>query len=171
MKANDTQVAGSHYRQQGEVPQHWDLSRMYKWDPMQYQIIKYVMRWKDKHATPEKRLEDLKKARHFLEKYIEDFADYDDHQPIVSDSPSIDIGSSFIDPGYNFPLAVDKPHLSDPAAVEVNTDWQCEGWYGDMTNLYRCKHCRGLFRTRTCTDAETVHGACPKAQGYVNQDK
>ena len=31
------------------------------------------MRWKDKHPTPEKKLEDLKKARHFLDKYIEDY--------------------------------------------------------------------------------------------------
>jgi hypothetical protein len=44
---------------------------------MQYQITKYVMRWKDKHPTVEKRIEDLKKARHFLDKYIEDAEAWD----------------------------------------------------------------------------------------------
>lgn len=78
MSANDTQVGGTHYQQDvKDKPQHWDLAIMYRWDAFQYQITKYVMRWKDKHSTPEKRLEDLKKARHFLDKYIENFEKYD----------------------------------------------------------------------------------------------
>ena len=77
MRANDTQVGGSHYRAKGEKVQHWDLAIMFNWDPFQYQITKYIMRWKDKHSTPQKRLEDLMKARHFLDKYIENFEAYD----------------------------------------------------------------------------------------------
>ena len=69
-KANETQVGGDHYKNMGHE-QHWDLVLRYEWDYFQGQIIKYVMRWKTKHATPEKRLQDLKKARHFLDKYIE----------------------------------------------------------------------------------------------------
>lgn len=76
MAANDTQVGGTHYTP-GSKLQHWDLAIMFGWDPFQYQITKYVMRWKDKHNTPEKRLEDLEKARHFLDKYIEAFGTYD----------------------------------------------------------------------------------------------
>ena len=71
MSANDTQVAGTHYRASGGKLQHWDLVALYEWDYFQGQIIKYLMRWKHKHATPATRLEDLKKARHFLDKYIE----------------------------------------------------------------------------------------------------
>jgi hypothetical protein len=44
---------------------------MYEWDYFQGQITKYLMRWKFKHETHEQRMEDLKKARHFLDKYIE----------------------------------------------------------------------------------------------------
>lgn len=74
------QVGGNHY-DQGHLPQHWDLAIMYKWDFFQYQITKYVMRWKDKGTTPEKRLEDLKKARSFLDKYIANFDKFDTQPP------------------------------------------------------------------------------------------
>ncbi len=76
MSANDRQEGGTHY-QTGDKPQHWDLAIMYRWDAFQYQITKYVMRWKDKHDSREQRLTDLKKARHFLDKYIENFEVYD----------------------------------------------------------------------------------------------
>lgn len=69
MYKHETQVGGTHY-DQGDLPQHWDLVVMYQWDYFQAQIIKYLMRWKTKHPTPEQRLEDLKKARSFLDKYI-----------------------------------------------------------------------------------------------------
>jgi len=69
-EANEVQVGGTHYNT-GDLPQHWDLVDTYGWDYFQGQITKYLMRWKYKHDTPEKRLEDLRKARHFLDKYIE----------------------------------------------------------------------------------------------------
>ena len=64
MKANDRQVGGVHYS--GKALQHWDIVAMHQLDYFQGQITKYVMRWKSKNG-----LEDLKKARHFLDKYIE----------------------------------------------------------------------------------------------------
>jgi len=70
-KANDRQVAGNHYGV-GNKLQHWDVALAFDLDYFQGQITKYVMRWKLKHPTPEERLEDLKKAQHFLEKYIEE---------------------------------------------------------------------------------------------------
>ena len=82
MSANDEQVAGDHYKQGGK-PQHWDLVITYQWDYFQAQITKYLMRWKTKHDTPTKRLEDLKKARHFLDKYIENFEAYDRGMDVV----------------------------------------------------------------------------------------
>lgn len=63
-KANDRQVGGDHYRTGGL--QHWDLVEMFRWDYFQGQIIKYLMRWRKKNG-----LEDLQKARHYLDKYIE----------------------------------------------------------------------------------------------------
>ena len=64
MAANDTQVGGEHYKKGGE--EHWDRAWRLKYDPFQYIITKWVERWRDKGG-----LEDLKKARHALEKYIE----------------------------------------------------------------------------------------------------
>ena len=60
---NDRQVGGDHYK---SATQHWDLAIEHKWDYLQGQVIKYMMRWKKKNG-----LQDLEKAQHFLEKYIE----------------------------------------------------------------------------------------------------
>lgn len=63
MDANKTQVAGNHYQTQ---IQHWDYVVANDLDYFQGQITKYVTRWKKKNG-----LQDLYKAKHFLEKYIE----------------------------------------------------------------------------------------------------
>ena len=63
-KANDIQVGGSHYKHT-EI-QHWDWSWSSGHDPFQYQVTKYVDRHKRKNG-----LQDLLKAKHFLDKYIE----------------------------------------------------------------------------------------------------
>lgn len=64
MSANDRQVGGDHYKTGGE--EHWDRVARLRLDYFQGQITKYVERWKRKNGV-----EDLKKARHFLDKYIE----------------------------------------------------------------------------------------------------
>lgn len=64
-KANDRQVGGNHYKT-GELPQHWDLVNMYGWDYFTGQITKYLMRWRKKNG-----IQDLEKAAHYLQKYIE----------------------------------------------------------------------------------------------------
>lgn len=63
--ANKRQVGGSHYG--GRELQHWDVVAMFGLDYFQGNITKYVFRWRDK-----KGLEDLEKAKHYLEKYIEE---------------------------------------------------------------------------------------------------
>src|SRR5882724_10953683 len=63
--ANDRQVGGEHYKD-GTKPEHWDLVAMYGWDYFTGQITKYLMRWRKKNG-----IEDLEKARHYLDKYIE----------------------------------------------------------------------------------------------------
>jgi hypothetical protein len=63
--ANSRQVGGNHYRTEHGI-QHWDLVAMFQWDYFQGQIIKYLMRWKKKGGV-----QDLEKARHYLDKYIE----------------------------------------------------------------------------------------------------
>lgn len=63
--ANERQVGGDHYRKHGHL-QHWDVVAHFGLDYFQAAITKYVMRWKDKGG-----LQDLEKARHYLDKYIE----------------------------------------------------------------------------------------------------
>ena len=65
MQANDTQIGGEHYKQDSK-PQHWDLVVTYDWDYFEGQITKYLMRWRKKGG-----IQDLEKARHYLDKYIE----------------------------------------------------------------------------------------------------
>jgi hypothetical protein len=63
MSANEKQVAGEHYKSK---IQHWDYVVANDLDYFQAQITKYVTRWKKKNGY-----QDLLKAQHFLEKYIE----------------------------------------------------------------------------------------------------
>ncbi len=64
MAANETQVGGDHYK--GHTIQHWDYAYARDFDPFQYIITKWVERWRDKGG-----IQDLLKARHALDKYIE----------------------------------------------------------------------------------------------------
>ena len=70
---NKKQVGGQHYK--GVDIEHWDWVHSNNLDYFQGQITKYVIRWKDKNG-----LEDLEKAKHFLEKYIELEQPKDDRQ-------------------------------------------------------------------------------------------
>lgn len=63
MSANDRQIGGDHYRSK---IQHWDYVVANDLDYFQAQVTKYVTRWKNKNG-----IQDLLKAQHFLEKYIE----------------------------------------------------------------------------------------------------
>ena len=64
MSANSTQVAGTHYK--SEI-QHWDFVVANDLNYFEGQITKYVTRCRKKGQC----VQDLKKARHFLDKYIE----------------------------------------------------------------------------------------------------
>ena len=132
MSANEKkQVGGDHYRTHGVE----------------------LQRWKYKHATPAKRLEDLKKAAHFLQKYIEVAEQYDTLAAVQSK----ELGTGTV------------PIRPQAAEVLSNEDWQCEGYYGDLTQHYRCRHCGTMVRAATLEDAHQAHGTCPTGRGYVSQ--
>lgn len=63
MSANDTQIAGTHYQTPIQV---WDFIAANDLDWFQGTIVKYITRWHMKGG-----IEDLKKAKHVLDKYIE----------------------------------------------------------------------------------------------------
>ncbi len=60
---NTYQVGGNHYKD--KKIQHWDYVLSNNIPYLEAQVIKYVSRWRDKNGV-----EDLLKARHFLDKLI-----------------------------------------------------------------------------------------------------
>ena len=74
--ANSHQVAGTHYR---SGIQHWDFVVANDLDYFQGQITKYVVRWKKKNGV-----DDLLKAQHFLQKYIETVQTDDGSAPTIA---------------------------------------------------------------------------------------
>ena len=64
---NTTQVGGSHYKH--TTYQHWDfVYRALEGRYLEGNITKYLVRWRKKNG-----LQDLEKARHYLNKLIEEF--------------------------------------------------------------------------------------------------
>lgn len=63
MSANETQVGGTHYK---AGFQHWDLVWVLGLNYFVGQATKYLSRWRLKNG-----LQDLKKALHFADKYLE----------------------------------------------------------------------------------------------------
>lgn len=141
MSANDRQEGGNHYKQVN-APQHWDLVVAYQWDYFQSQITKYLMRWKSKHPTNEKKLEDLKKARHFLDKYIENYEKFLGANKLAEKVPMGQV------------LTTSAGFLSDEF-------FQAEGGWGTGLNLYTCRACRKQVRALDLTEARRLH-PCPR---------
>ena len=141
------QVGGTHYSQ-GANPQHWDLAIMYEWDIFQYQITKYIMRWKYKHATHAQRVEDLRKARSFLDKYIANAGAYDPAPPVDASQLELDFTASV---------------YSDPTAAARMDYWKC--------GRYVCTGCGTVQVGDTPQDALQRHKTCPvqAGPGYTSQ--
>lgn len=62
-RLDDKQVGGDHYKKHAFTP--WEIIDEYKLDFYAGNALKYILRARDKNG-----LEDLKKARHYLEKLI-----------------------------------------------------------------------------------------------------
>ena len=120
---NATQVGGTHYNQ-GNKPQHWDLVALYEWDYFQAQVTKYLMRWKYKHKTPETRLEDLMKARHFLDKYIAL-----EEAKLVRAVPVVEATSVEIQ--------------------DWEANWEIEGYFTNNTCRFKCRKCKKSIVAQT----------------------
>jgi hypothetical protein len=65
-EANLTQIGGIHYRQ-GGLPQHWDMCYLLDWNYFLCAATKYLDRLGKKDCS----LTEMRKAKHYLEKYIE----------------------------------------------------------------------------------------------------
>lgn len=71
MSANETQVAGRHYKDKAIQP--WDYIARNGIGYLEGCAIKYLTRWRDKGGV-----QDLLKARHYIDKLIELEAEKDD---------------------------------------------------------------------------------------------
>lgn len=63
--ANNRQVDGDHYKKYGNL-QPWDVIVAWNLGYLDGTALKYIARWRDKGG-----INDIKKAIHFLEKFIE----------------------------------------------------------------------------------------------------
>lgn len=65
MSANDTQIGGDHYKTKPIQPWDFIIRNGIPW--AEGSIVQYVVRWREKNGV-----EDLRKARHLLDKLIEE---------------------------------------------------------------------------------------------------
>jgi hypothetical protein len=117
--ANDKgrQVGGTHYRKQQErgVQQHWDRAwDLYREAWFVLNITKYVERYRDKGG-----IDDLKKARHYLDKLIE----------LEESAHSLEESTA----------ARNVPPEAPPQPIE-------ETKQGAAAREWRCEDCRGTGR-------------------------
>lgn len=113
MKANDRQVGGDHYKIPGAV-EHWDIVAQHGLDYFQGQITKYVMRWREKNGV-----QDLEKALHFLQKYIE----VAEREEVLKQAKLHTSPSRLADDGPNYPLEAlaEAPSLEQIEAAALAT--------------------------------------------------
>lgn len=169
MSANDRQVGGSHYG--GGTQQHWDMVVQHDLDYFQGQITKYVMRWKAKNG-----LQDLEKAQHFLEKYIEEIkaGHIDNPKSVlkVGGSPTLApaggllvsqtaLGESISDAqNRSFQAMRDwDPAFSVGAARAAGL--QIEGWYGNGRMEYTQLSTRRRVQAHSVQEALKLLAATP----------
>ena len=63
--ATDHQIGGGHYKDMAISPRTYNKANKLGWD--EGNVVKYVSRWQEKNG-----LEDLMKARHYIDMLIED---------------------------------------------------------------------------------------------------
>lgn len=158
MSANDRQVGGTHYSTPGGL-QHWDIVDIFKLDYFQGQITKYVMRWNKKNGV-----EDLKKAQHFLEKYIELNSPRQPTPEELAKAPTLDsylaergsytkstVSVDYIPPGFVGTLTTDQ------GPVDSDAQFKAEGWFGDGVVHYVCRHCSSIVYAKGLQRAHELH--------------
>jgi hypothetical protein len=153
MTANRRQVGGSHYKADGTGEEHWDRVHRLKLDYFQAAITKYVERCWKKNGV-----EDLRKAQHFLEKYIE----LNVAAPLPAAAP----------PALPAPPAATDARLVDMAHVNPAglTGYVFEG-FDAAGALYTCRGCGVKVRCPVGHwpgHSHICEGAEPGA-GYVDQ--
>jgi len=135
-EANKTQVGGSHYKSKIE---HWDFVVANDLNYFEGQITKYVARARKKNGR-----QDLLKAKHFLEKYLEVFDQMEPSLPPVQVEVLPRTGKD-IDAEWD---------AQDLASKQFKLD----GHTGAQA-FYQCVHCRKRFAAGSPLTAKKLHGS------------
>lgn len=159
--ANARQVGGDHY---AAPIQHWDFVASNKLDYFQGQITKYVSRCWKKNG-----LEDLLKARHFLDKYIEL------HTPPQREPERMTLtpfGRELVETHAKLAAAkqaeiLGSALLSPGEKVLSYRDFVFEG-AKEGNDIYTCMHCKWQLVIPANHNPNHYH-ECAKPKGYVNQ--
>lgn len=153
MTANERQVGGDHYKNGGE--EHWDRVHRLGLDYFQGQITKYVERCWEKNGV-----EDLQKARHFLDKYIELNAGRRGKKETERLMVNIEVlpmlmGTLPEDEVKKHP----HPHVREFGAEVVPTGWVGYVFEGSDAQgfLYTCENCRGKFYIAAHNNPNNAH--------------
>ena len=140
MNANSKQVAGTHYAV-GSGYQHWDIVVDQQLNYFEGQITKYVMRARKKNG-----MQDLEKAAHFLQKYMEVYSHY---APVKVEAPG--------------------PATQSTSPIQcADENFAIEGYMAPNLARYKCKHCGWESWATGNIDATQTHGSCA-GRGYVAQ--
>lgn len=162
--ANDRQIGGTHYKQKDGGEEHWDRAARIGLDYFQARITAYVERCWDKHGV-----QDLEKARHFLDKYIEIHTSgrvvWEEGRKWTVLPPLPNVVDDVVSYAARF----------DAATVEVEqvlTEGRVAptGWIGYLFEgadskgfLFTCKNCDEKFYAPPNTDPNRAHfAACNK---------
>lgn len=142
-ESNKRQVGGEHYRTNSGM-QHWDMVIDQDLNYFEGQITKYVMRARRKNG-----MQDLQKAQHFLEKYIEEW-------PNIHRIPAETIRV--------LPRTQQDKDDEFKLQQEAAAFFQTDGFSGDGSNGYQCVKCRQVIRAKSPLSAFAAHtGHCPMA--------
>lgn len=171
-RANDTQVAGNHYKQHGATgEQHWDRVARIKLDYMQAQITKYVERCWDKHG-----LVDLEKAGHFIQKYIEQNAGRKGALQLAEDNMRAalaDATQRIADMEALLNGIAEDANSTDPMRHQSTARFCFEGIKENKVH-YRCRRCREHLFLTINQQPQHLHTCGPLQAGepstaYVDQ--
>ncbi len=137
-EANKDQIGGAHY---GGVPlQHWDIVVMHELNYFEAQITRYVMRCRKKNG-----IQDLQKAAHFIQKYIEV---WEKMNALPAEVVRV-VPRSQAEIDYEYSAQEDAGKL-----------FQLDGFVGGNAR-YQCRACKLVVLANSPLGAVAQHMVCP----------
>lgn len=137
-EANKRQVGGEHYRSK---MQHWDIVVEHELNYFEAQILRYVMRARKKAG-----LQDLQKAAHFIEKYMEEW-------PRLNALPAEVVRV--------LPRTAEEINKEYQHQMELASHFWADGFTKEGTR-YQCRHCKAVVTAQSPVGAAALHTQpCP----------